>query len=394
MELEFVGVRNKIYNAVVEGLGLSRDSFQLIQAAPPLVQGNDHMLWDYLDNIPPLSLDQRYTPSGGNQFTSAYKAAMQAMLPSSTIDFIRDIGEQTFHEFIAYLKELRPTPRPNQYSDIFFNWALLNAPSVADLGASDYAAQALDVLRSAQSALLLYAPTGAPNPSPGLPYDWGLGYNDLVAQLQRAPSGSFTVSSQHTDSGVNNTWANGHHTAALGLLKGTDGSSHIDSHFAQSTFKIEASFRHVLRFQANAGAWYTSAALGLAYSNPASPPWRPGATQWANVFGDQGILPRVTANILVVDTMSISVTADTRYGTNEADAMRHSSSGGFAPIYAAENGNGVTNDVQVDNVGRTTLTSRSAPGVPIVLGCDVLPISRFLGHAVAAAKLAIPAAAV
>jgi hypothetical protein len=34
-----------LYNAMREGLGLSGDTFQIIQPTPPLVAGNDQFLW-------------------------------------------------------------------------------------------------------------------------------------------------------------------------------------------------------------------------------------------------------------------------------------------------------------------------------------------------------------
>jgi hypothetical protein len=45
-------VNNGLYNALIQGLGLSPQSFQMIQPSPPLLPNNDAYLWNYFNHIP------------------------------------------------------------------------------------------------------------------------------------------------------------------------------------------------------------------------------------------------------------------------------------------------------------------------------------------------------
>jgi hypothetical protein len=384
--MSFVEVQNKFYNALCEGLGLSRQTFQIIQPSPPLIPGDNRFLWNYFNNIPPASLTQNYIASGGNQLFSNYSGLMSALRPAEPIDLAADIGEQTLSDFQTYVRTtFTPAPTANQYPDIFFNWALTNAPNVANIGAGDFATLVLDPIGAAQTALMPYQPTRGPRPAPGLAPDWALGYDQLVEQLRAAPAMSFTMSSATSSSTVTDTWSGGSNSGFFGLFGSGDSENKQTSDFAASNFSVQASFGHVLGFQTNAGLWYTSSAMGAAYSDHDSPPWRPdGVIQWDNTFGTNGNLQRVMTSLVVVDTMHLVVTAATSYNEDDKATINHQSSGGMWPIYNANNGNGMSTKHHVDDAGAITITSDSAPGVPIVIGGNVLPIGQFLGHSVAA----------
>jgi hypothetical protein len=167
--MSFTDIQNSLYNAIVQGLGLSSDSFQLIQPSPPLIPGSDTVLWNYLNNIPPYSLTQNSLLSGGAQLFTNYKGLMDALEPLEDVNVSNDVGPDVYAAFIAYVDTLSPPPNPSVYPDLFFNWAFLNAPDVADIGASDYATILLDPILTAKTALVPYLPGLGPHPTPGSP---------------------------------------------------------------------------------------------------------------------------------------------------------------------------------------------------------------------------------
>ena len=257
---------------------------------------------------------------------------------------------------------------------------------MADIGASDYATVLLDPVLTGKTALVPYLAGHGPHPTPALPPDWQLGYNDLVGELASAPTVQFSVSSDTMDTDVSQTWTGGDDSGFFGLWGGDDSSSSISTQFSDASFNLTASFGHVLNFQTNAGAWYTSSAIGQAFANQGSPPWHAGGgIQWNNTFGSpNGNLQRVMANLLVVDNMDIVVTASTAFSASDQTTIQSNSSGGFWPIYTSNSSSGSLSTATFDDSGAITIHISTAPDVPTVIGGNVLPIGRFVGASVAA----------
>src|SRR5215207_3474700 len=168
--MAFDTIQNGLYNVLVEQLGVSSDTFQIIQPTASLPAGTTNStLWNFFNNIPPHSLTQNYIASGGNQLFSNYIALMGALRPATDVDLEGDIGADNLRAFIDYVRTISPPPPINQYPDIFFGWAFLNAPDVANVGASDWAAILLDPISTGQRAVLPYIPSPPPSSTPGLP---------------------------------------------------------------------------------------------------------------------------------------------------------------------------------------------------------------------------------
>jgi len=378
--MSFVNIQNGLYNAVAEGLGQNGDSFALVQPAQPIL--NQQTLWQLFNILPPESLTNNVILSGGNQFFSNYSGTMGALQPGEQINIEADIGADNYAAWQEYLKSLRPLPPITQISDIFFNWAFINAPAVANIGASDYASILLDPINAAQAALLPYQPGRGAHPTPPLPPDWAFGYNDLIQQLQSAPAMSFSVKSDTMATDVTNTWTRGRHSGFFGLWGGSDSSSSQSTHFSESFFELRASFSHVLALSAVPGGWYSSAATGQAFANHGSPPWRPGIMQWENAFGPNGNMQRFTVNLLIADTMNVTVTANTAFSAEDQETIRHNSGGGLWPFYTSSGGGGGSSTATFNDSGNITIQINTIPSVPVVIGCNVFPISRYVGHQV------------
>ncbi len=376
------------YNGLVSGLGLSSDSFQVIQPNPPIIeQSGDKVTWGYFNNIPPFSLTQQYAASGGNQFYSDYRALMSALVPSSSVNPEQVIGQPTYDQWVAYVRKLAVPPAPTSYPTLFRNWAMLYAPGVANAGASAYAQMLLDPILTAQNALLLsYTdPTGLPK-SP----DWNLGYKDLVAQLDAAPQQTFDFDSKTANSDVSKSWTKGGNTGFLGLWGGSSSSSEISTKFASSRVAVEASMLHVLNFSASPGDWYNSGAMGLAYANRTGNPWNPNSSiKWDNTFGENGNMQRFAANIIVVAGMDIMIQSDASYSTSEQTEVHNNSHAGIWPFYCSGGGSSSSTSCSFNQEGHMTVRIKTDNVIPTIIGINVLPAGEYLGHSSEAANMQI-----
>jgi len=375
----FVNLQNGFYNALSQGLGFAPGSpFQLLQPSPPLVPNSNEALWNYFNNIPPFSLTQNYISSGGNQFFSDYKGLISALVaPPNT--FQQDIGTDAYNSWIAYVTRLNPIPAPNQLPNTFLSWAMIFFPGVAQIGAQDLSAMLLDPISQAGLALMPYFGANAPN--------WSLGYNDLVTQLNQAPSRGFTLDSQTMNSNVSNSWTSGSNSGFFGLWGGSSYTSTQSSKFASGAVNLTAAFEHILTFVANPGNWYTSAAMGNAFANQSGPPWNPKSSiNWQNTFVSNGNMQRFAVNLIVAERMFITATSSATFDAADRTTIQNNSGARLWTFYSTNSSSGTTTSCDFNSDGSITITITSQPGVPIVIGCSVIPVAQFVGHSVEGEK--------
>lgn len=375
----FLNLQDGWYNGLIQGLGQSQDSFQIIQPAPPIASGTaaNPTFWAYYNNIPPKTLTAQFVASGGNQFYNNYRGLLSALVPSRNIDVKADIGAENFAAWQAYV-QTQPAPSMNQIPTMFRNWAMFNAPSVANIGSSDYAAILLDPIATAQNELTLVytTPQGLP-----INFDWQLNYADLVNQLASAPSRSFSFDSNTMNTNVSSSWAGSSKSGFFGLWGGSSSTSTLSEQFASSRIQVNASFEHILVLPNTPGAWYYSSAMGLAFANQTGNPWSgQSSINWNNTFGKDGNMQYFAANVIVASGMSITITSNAKYSSLDQQTITSSGSSGFWPFYSGDSGSTSTNRVTFNEEGNMTITTSSIPGVPVVLGVNVLSAGEFVGH--------------
>ena len=371
----FLDLQNGFYNALSQGLGFSSSTpFQMVQPSPPLVSSTkqDAHLWDYLNSIPPASLTHGYVPGGGAQFATNYSALLSALTsPQST--FAADVGADCAAQWKANLKSSTPIPALAQWPSLFREWAMLNGfENVANLGAADLSADLLEPITAAQMAMDLYI---------GLPYDWDAGYKDLVQLLAAAPSRVFTVSSSSMNSDVSSSWANNDSDGFFGLWGGSSSSSSESSTFAESDVSVSASFKHVTQFAPVPGEWYNSAAMALAFENTSGAPWKNplSAINWDTTFGPGGDLQRFAVNLIVVSGMTITVTSNASFTSEQQSNISQNSGAGMWPFYDTDGSSGSSSDVSFGADGSMSVTITSPSNIPVVIGVIVEPIAQFAG---------------
>jgi len=382
MATTFLDLQNGFYNALSQGLGFPPGSpFQLLQPTTPIVNNiqADQLLWNYFNNIPPDTLTQNYIASGGNQFFSNYKGLLSA-LQGAPNTFQQDVGDEVFQAWLKYLSGLTTFPSPSQLGTLFFNWASVFYPSVAVQGASDLNNAALDPIVSAQNqVLMVYA---------NKPPDWVPGMANLAAQLSVGEQRSFQVNSSSMNSNVSNAWAQQSTDGLFGLWGGSSSSSHQSQEFASSNVTVDAQFAHVVTFAATPGSWYSSSAMGLAYANKSGAPWKSSSPiNWGNTLdSSNGNMARFAAALIVADTMNVRVQSDATFSQADQQSIQQNSGAGMWPFYSTSSSSGSNTSVSFDQQGHMTVQINTTPGVAVVLGATVVPVSQFVGHATEAAQ--------
>jgi hypothetical protein len=373
-------LQNQWYNGLIQGLGVSPTSFQVIQPSPPLittgVPATDNAnLWNYFNQIPPLSLTNNLTLSGGDNFFQDYSGVMSQMTPANNINVKVDIGAEAWKSWTAYLTSVKPTPTMSQFSTLFLTWATGLYPDVAGIGAADYAAIALNPITSAQNELLAAYPQGTQA-------DYSGTYAQMVMQLRNAPTVSFTFDSNTASGDVHSTWSSGSNSNFFGLFgSSSSSSSTLFEQFSSAQVTVSAAFEHVMLLTTVPGAWYNSAAMNTAWSSAASPPWRHDPQpSWPTTFSADGSMQRFLTSLVVASGMTIKVHSAAQYSSTQQSTIESGGSSGFWPFYSANGGSSSSSKATFNHDQSMDILITSAANVPVVLGGTVLPVGQYVGH--------------
>lgn len=361
------------YNAVVAGLRLDPSHFQLLQPNTPL--GNtSNTVWAYFNSIPPNSLLSNFQLNGLNQLYADYRAVVSNLKSPSNERIQQDLGD-SYQPWITYLKAMSPLPTPQQLPQAFFNWATINAPDVAAAGRNDYEALLNDPIGLAQTAVLDQSGfiSGTPNFSQTIA--------DLRAAVQQAPAGSFDFDSSTASSDTSKSWASGVVGGFWDFFEG-EGSGDwesVQSKASSSGLTIAVSFDHVLTFSAVPGNWYSSAALGMAYSTRDNTLWEPGhPPSWETTFGPTGNMQRFLTSLVVADGIQTTMSSSAAYSTSEQEQIKAQAEVGFFPFFFSEASGGHTSNITFDDSGSMKVETSSPAGNPVVIGANVFPASGLL----------------
>jgi len=85
--------------------------------------------------------------------------------------------------------------------------------------------------------------------------------------------------------------------------------------------------------------------------------------------------------------MFIRVESVATFSQADQTAIHNNSSAGMWPFYSSNSDSGTTTSAAFNNNGNMIVVISSAPGIPIVIGVDVVPVERYVGSAVEGAKL-------
>lgn len=362
------GLQNRWYNSVVHSLNLTSAAFQLLQPTFVVPQTNPG-LWRYGQEIPPRSLTANTYGISLERFFDIYASIVgQLSFPESC--FKKDIGDDTYKEWTAYLATLSPQPSAQQLPSLFLIWAMTNAPTVANVGQQDLAVMAL--IGSAQAALEPYV---GPN---GQPANFGESYAQLVQSLAHGVAKSFRFDSRTANGDVSGSWTGGVDTVGNGLWSGAPPGNRQSLIFSQSHVQASVNVSGLVTWPLTPGPWYDSSTFATAYANPSTPPWPdPAHPAWDEVFGADGSLPRVMASLAAAKGVDITITSDAVFSPLDQAIIGTFAPLGLWPFYLPSGMAQTT--VSFGASSGMTIRTVSAPGVPVVLGGNVQSIGAFLG---------------
>jgi|SwirhisoilCB1_FD_contig_123_37633_length_2772_multi_5_in_0_out_0_1 hypothetical protein len=377
--MPFQDVNAGLYNQMVTGLGQSQGSFVLLQPCNPVLDNN--ALWNhYFNLIPPVSYVFNNVLSSGSQFFDNYSALNSALQSAGEKTYETKVPQAIRDEFDDFIMNRATIPSLSQYPALFRNWAFLKHPSIANTGASALAAAILDPITAAQLRLMPYQgdPAAEPPIAARQP-DWDENFTQLKTQLASGVARSFNYSQSTANTNVSSSWSHGQSSGFFGLWGSSSSSSSQSVTFSKSDFSVVASFKHVISFSPVPGPWFSSAALSIALNNKNKAPWLPGnPVTWDTAFNPAtGNLARFIVNLVVVDTMNVTVRSQAIFSHDDQTVISNNSGGGLWPFYTSSGNSGAATHFSFDNQGHMTVTISSLPGVPIVLGANVLPVQQF-----------------
>ncbi|MEP0824070.1 MAG: hypothetical protein HRF40_01140 [Nitrososphaera sp.] len=372
-------LQNQWYNTLKTAVG-GNGNFQMIQPNNPIPpQATNDQIWQYFNNLPPVSLNHNLTLSGGNQFYTDYAAVLSQLQSNALTNFQNVLGSY-YPMWQQYLAGLNPFPSLQDLPNVFYQWAVVNAPSVAGPGRSAYSAALLDPIFAAQTAAL-----NTNNFVNSVP-NFTQGVTQLFQQIPAGGPVTINFDSSTASSNVTNTWAKGNTGIFFGIFGESDKStSELSQQFASSRVAGTISFQKLITFVADPPGlptgWYSSAALHQAYAaNTGGAPWMQGANpNWESTFGPNGNMQWFTASLVVADGVTVQMTSYAKYSSTQQTQIKQSSSTGLWPFYWKSGSSSFSQTITFNSDSTMTYTQSSAPGNPLIIGAFVLPASQYLG---------------
>ncbi len=337
--------------AVVQGTG----TLALIQPAiaiPP--QAMNDQIWALFNNLPPVLTNHNLTVSGGNQFYPVYTSVLSQLTSTALTNFQSVLGLY-YPLWQQYLGTIAPIPMPAQLPDVFYAWAMTNAPSVATAGRAAYAGALQDAIFSAQ--------TGALNASlffHNTP-NFVNGIVQLFTQLVTAPGPVTIPFSSAPQTGGQETVP-----ATDGPLGGT------------ATFQRLLTFTNVP--SEGPGGWFSSLALRQAYSAAVGgSPWRHQAEpNWQSTFGPNGNMQRFIGSLVIADGIDTSTPSGAPPHKSEQLAGRATASTGVWPLFVPSI-SGIRSEQSFDDAGNLYFTVAVPVGQPVIIAAFVESAAQYIG---------------
>ncbi|RKG92473.1 hypothetical protein D7V97_40890 [Corallococcus sp. CA053C] len=366
-------LQDKWYNALVAGLGLNANTFQLLQSSAPL-PFTSMGIWNIFNSIPPDSLTQVFSQSSFNSFYDTYRAVVMNLMPPDGAQFRQTLGD-SYPAWQAAQKALKPG---TNVLNAFNEWAQLNLdPGTATKASIQYQQLLNGTVGLAVKNVLNPAYIDANN---GPIFSKTI--QNLKDELTQAPQRTLSFDSSTASSDVSHTWASGSISGAYDFFRAGAGGDfdQLNTKASSSKVTVQASFGRVLSFAAAPGGWYSSAALSLGYRTPDNTVWTPGQQpDWESTFGGNGNLKRLSTELVVVDGIDATITSSATFSSSEQQTITGSASAGFWPFFSASASGGQQTSVSFDSSGAMTLRISVPKGNPQVLGVNVLPIQQALG---------------
>lgn len=367
------------YNALVDGLQVSRDQFQLAQGSTTL--GYDKsLIWRILDSIPPKSTDAYYNPDQHNSLSRAYGGVINNLIPQNDDSLRKELNDK-YTDWITYRddkenwkgEKIEKIDDPKEaQKQVFKNWAKRNLdPDEIDAAFTIFDQK--DIISVAIAQWILAAEN----------YAYTVSAEDLKDALEQGASKSVELNSATTSKDISETWAQ---VSASGKYRffSAGGSVSWDKYIqkiATSGINVTAKFERVATLVGGPYSldthsaslkgykpWWNSEALKTAKDNNDNLVWKHTAPSWEQTFGTHGNLLYWSVGLVVVDGISIKVTSNAKIDNADQENFEAAAKLGFWPFFQTDGGGGWTTEKVDFNDGSFTIESSKPKGNPNLIG--------------------------
>lgn len=303
-------LQNMWYMAVVDGLGLDKSSFMLLQPGSALPYTTSS-LWQMIDSLPAKALTTVLSLSSLNSFYQNYGGLFSAVIAPMSDDFRRVMSDD-LPDWMNYKKTvtLQELISAGGWTGLFEFWARQNL-------ADNKATTAISVFNKDDRNIVNVAfRKYSTNSDYHHPFDitkntlYNIRIDDIVGgAIVHGPRKEVHMNSRTSSADVSSTWAKGGVSGFFNIfnLGGSGSFSQLTNKFTRSEVTIDASFQHIATLPTfTPGGWYDSSFLNYAYKNKDT--WSTGNPMtWETTFGPGGNMQRFLEGLVVVDGIDLSL---------------------------------------------------------------------------------------
>lgn len=376
------------YHAVVTGLDVDPETFQLAQGSTSLGGYTSQEIWDFLDVIPPATVNNYYQPGGLNRFSNVYGGVINN-LNSQTDDAMKKLLKDKYVKWTQYRQDESKDPKSGEYKEDYSDFQLVKFSKWARNNVDkDIQTSGETILKQVDIVSVAVDKWFSANGK----YAYTATANSLQASLNAGVSKSIQMDSETESTSTSNTWAKGSMEISQGFFstKVSADWEKLTNSIDKESIQIKADFKQFTVLPAsplstNAGLieelqdyspWYESEALLLAKNHNDKKVWRDRVPSWSDVFGSNGSLKRVITGLAFVDGISITLKLKVDIEDKHKDEFAASIKGGYFPFFSAEGEGGWVHETNFKDNGEVTITSTSQLGNPNIIGFIVKPFDE------------------
>lgn len=360
-------LQNQFYNIFVDNLKkyYSNDvvnQFQLI--SPAICLNTSENVWQFQNQIPPVSLNWNNLVSSKNLFFSQYAEAIHSQIPPN--DCLKAlIGETLYLKWLAHLKEVNPPPKTNKLPHVFSKWAIRNCPSFRNKGISILSRLAL--YKSSIKRLTPYLP---PNEKA---VDFSSTIQSIKSQLDTSKALKLTFNSNTAATTIKNDWAAGINHQYFGIWSNSSNLTRLSKKFFNSELIMTISLNKWAKIDFTSGQWYDSNMLHRVYRKKVN--WKEEATpNWEDYFGEEGTMKYFSFALLVADGITVKLSSNAAYSEAEKRRVEQNAFNGLWPFYNET----MANKIAFDQANCMNVTSTLKGGKPVIIGDFVYDIEQYI----------------
>ncbi|WP_333849616.1 hypothetical protein [Leclercia sp.] len=367
-------LQNMWYMAVVNGLGLNKSSFMLLQSGTPLPY-ETNVLWQVIDALPPKALTSVMSLGSLSSFYHNYGSLFSPVFAPESDDFKRIMGDQ-LNSWQDYQKTLPEDVFDDADKEIkaFSMWAKRHLPShISSSAISIFSKDILNIVNASREKYransdFLHPFEGKKGPL------YKIKISDITqGAIAHGPKKEIHLNSKTSSSDVSSTWAKGGVSGFLSIfsLGGSGNYSNTTRKFVSSDITIDATFQHVLNVQTfMPGDWYNSGFLNYAFKGKSA--WSVGnPLTWESVFGPDGNLQRFIEGLIIVDGIEIVMKSSAIYSMEDRKEINSQIKGGIWPFFSTNASGGFNSAVNFDDQGRMIVKTTCPVGSPAIFGANV-----------------------